>query len=296
MKGIILKAISGFYYVESDGVIFECKARGSFRKAKVSPVVGDKVEFSITSGNYGVLEKVEERKNLLQRPPIANIDKLFIISSRILPSPDIHMIDRLTALAVFNNIEPIIVFNKSDIGDFDELQSIYKSAGFKTHTVSALMQSGLDSLKDEISGCVCAFVGNSGVGKSSIMNCLFPKLDLKTGEVSVKLGRGRHTTRHVELFKNSYGGYIADTPGFSSIESFEANYEFKEKLSECFPDFADYIYDCRFSSCSHTCEKGCALLNALKEGKIQPTRHESYCLLYEEFKSINKWDNPRKNG
>ncbi len=290
MKGKIIKAISGFYYVETEEQLYECKARGNFRKAKVSPVVGDVVEFNHTSEECGVIEEICERKNLLERPQVANIDKIFIISSKILPAPDVRMIDRLTAMAVFNNIEPIIVFNKSDIGDFDELQKIYKNAGFKTYTVSAATQSGIDSLIQEIKDCVCVFVGNSGVGKSSIMNALFPQLQLKTGEVSVKLGRGRHTTRHIELFKNSYGGYIADTPGFSSIESFSVNYEFKEKLPLCFPDFSDYLYDCRFTSCSHTCEKGCAVLKAVENGLIEKSRHESYCQLYDEFKTINKWE------
>ena len=294
MNGIIIKAISGFYYVDSGEKVYECKARGSFRKAGVSPVVGDKVEISLVDNTHGTIESVCERRNLIIRPLVANIDKLFIVSAYETPAPDTLMIDRLTAIAVYNGIEPIIVFNKCDMGDFSELESIYKAAGFKTYTVSAAENIGVDLLKNEMRDCICAFAGNSGVGKSSILNALFPELSLKTGEVSEKLGRGRHTTRHTELFYHSAGGFVADTPGFSSVEEGLLTYDFKLHLSECFPDFSDYTDGCRFTSCTHTCEKGCSLLDAIKNGDVQESRHKSYVALYNELKDINKWNNTTK--
>ena len=186
MTGILIKAISGFYYVSFDGNVYECKARGNFRKAGVSPVVGDIVEFSLIDNTHGIVEKICERKNLFNRPLVANVDKLFIVSAYSTPAPDTLMIDRLTALAVYNNIEPIIVFNKADMGSFDEFYKIYSNAGFKTYVVSAKDNVGIDDLKAEMRDSVCAFSGNSGVGKSSILNALFPELQLKTGEVSDK--------------------------------------------------------------------------------------------------------------
>lgn len=294
-KGILIKAISGFYYVSSEDNVYECKARGNFRKTGVSPVVGDEVEFSLTDGIHGVVEQITQRKNLFNRPLVANIDKLFIVSAYSTPAPDTLMIDRLTALAVYNNIEPIIVFNKSDMGSFDELYKIYTAAGFKTFVVSARDNIGISELKCEMKNSVCAFSGNSGVGKSSILNALFPELDLKTGEVSDKLGRGRHTTRHTELFCVGEGAYVVDTPGFSTVDNNEDLYEFKLSLAECFPEFNEYLGECKFTSCSHTSEKGCAIIEAVKSGMIQPSRHESYIALWTELKDVNAWNKKGKN-
>ncbi len=290
MTGILIKAISGFYYVACDGNVYECKARGNFRKAGVSPVVGDTVEFILTDDKHGIVEQICERKNLLNRPLVANIDKLFIVSAYSTPAPDTLMIDRLTALAVYNDIEPIIVFNKADIGNFDEFYRIYSKAGFKTFVVSAKDNIGIGLLKNEMTGSVCAFSGNSGVGKSSILNALFPELQLKTGEVSDKLGRGRHTTRHTELFFVGDDAYVVDTPGFSSIDTNENLYEFKLSLADCFPDFSDYLDGCKFVSCSHTSEKGCAVIEAVKNGEIQKSRHESYVALAAELKDVTAWN------
>lgn len=293
MTGVLTKAISGFYYVSCDGRLYECKARGNFRKAGVSPVVGDGVEFSPTDNTHGVIENINQRKNFLTRPLVANIDKLFIVSAYKTPSPDTLMIDRLTALAIYNNIEPIIVFNKADMGDFDELYAVYKKSGFKTFVVSAKNNLGLQQLYKEISGSICAFSGNSGVGKSSILNALFPDLKLKTGEVSEKLGRGKHTTRHTQLFETE-NGFVVDTPGFSSIETNADLYSFKMSLADCFPDFSDYIGNCRFSSCTHTNEKGCAVIDAVNSGKIEKTRHQSYVTLLSELKNVTQWNNRLK--
>ncbi len=293
-KGILIKAISGFYYVSCDGNVYECKARGNFRKAGVSPVVGDMVEFSLIDNTHGIVEEIATRKNLFNRPLVANIDKLFIVSAYSTPAPDTLMIDRLTALAIYNNIEPIIVFNKSDMGSFDELYNVYRASGFKTFVVSAKDNIGVDLLKSEMQNCVCAFSGNSGVGKSSILNALFPSLQLKTGEVSDKLGRGRHTTRHTELFFVGEGAYVVDTPGFSTVETQEDLYEFKLALPECFPDFNEYLGCCKFTSCSHTTEKGCAVINAVANGKIQKSRHNSYVALSAELKDVTAWNSKQK--
>lgn len=292
--GILIKAISGFYYVACDGNVYECKARGNFRKAGVSPVVGDTVIFALIDDKHGIVEEIEKRKNLFNRPLVANIDKLFIVSAYTTPAPDTLMIDRLTALAVYNNIEPIIVFNKADMGSFDEFYDIYISAGFKTYVVSAKDNIGLDLLKSEMRNCVCAFSGNSGVGKSSILNALFPDLQLKTGEVSDKLGRGKHTTRHTELFFVGDGAYVVDTPGFSSVDTNEDLYEFKLALPECFPDFSEFLGGCKFTSCTHTSEKGCAIVDAIKSGKIQKSRHDSYVTLFTELKDVTAWNNKQK--
>ena len=294
MTGILIKAISGFYYVNCDGNVYECKARGNFRKAGVSPVVGDTVKFTLTDDTHGIVESICNRKNLFNRPLVANIDKLFIVSAYSTPAPDTLMIDRLTALAVYNNIEPIIVFNKSDMGSFNDLYEIYAKAGFKTYIVSAKDNIGIDQLKSEMQNSVCAFSGNSGVGKSSILNALFPNLQLKTGEVSDKLGRGRHTTRHTELFFVGDGSYVVDTPGFSTVDTNEDLYNFKLSLADCFPDFSDYLGGCRFTSCSHTIEKGCAVIEAVRDGVIQKSRHESYVALMAELKDITAWNNRQK--
>lgn len=294
MNGIIIKALSGFYYVESENQIYECKARGNFRKTGVSPLVGDRVEFEITDAGRGVVNTVIERKNLLIRPNVANIDKLFIVSSFQTPAPNAFIIDKITAIAVYNNIEPIIVFNKCDMGDFSAWLKIYKNAGFKTFVVSAETGEGIDDIKAELKDSVSAFTGNSGVGKSSILNRLFGESVIKTGEVSETLGRGRHTTRHIEAYKLSFGGYVVDTPGFSSLDYDTTDYAFKEQLPELFPDFSDYIYDCRFTGCSHTKETGCAVIKAVNDGKIEESRHASYLQLVEELKDLKPWESTNR--
>lgn len=289
MVGIIVKALSGFYYVEADGVTYECKARGSFRKSGVSPLVGDRAEIEKISGNTGVLDKILPRKNAIARPPVANIDKLFIVSSYTNPQPNTLLIDKMTVTARYNNIEPIIVFNKCDMGDFAEWQRIYENAGFKTYVISAKENIGLEGLKNELKDCISAFTGNSGVGKSSILNNLLGESLIATGEVSEKLGRGRHTTRHTQLYELSFGGFVADTPGFSSFELDTTDYSLKEKLSDCFCDFNDFSYDCKFSGCTHTKEAGCAVLKAVDNCEIEPTRHKSYLQLFEEMKDLKPW-------
>ena len=293
MTGIIIKALSGFYYAESNGVVYECKARGSFRKNGISPLVGDRAEIEKVSESTGVVDKILPRKNAIIRPPVANIDKLFIVSSYTNPQPNSLIIDKMTVTARYNGIEPIIVFNKCDMGDFSDWQKIYENAGFKVFTVSAEQNFGIEAIEKELEGCICAFTGNSGVGKSSILNAILGE-NIQTGEVSEKLGRGRHTTRHTELYPVKNGGFVADTPGFSTFELTADNYDLKEKLADCFFDFDDFVSDCRFSGCTHTKESGCAVLEAVSNGKIEETRHKSYLQLFEEMKDLKPWQ--KKNS
>ena len=289
IDGIIIKGIGGFYYVEAaDGIIYECKARGVFRKEKITPLTGDKVEISVDENNKNSIDKIYERRNMFKRPPIANVDKLVIVSSVCDPRPNLLIIDRLTAVAVYKNVEPIIVFTKNDLQSADEYIEIYKNAGFKTFAVSNETGEGIGEVKAVIENGVCVFTGNSGVGKSSLINRMYPDFALETGEISKKLGRGRHTTRHVELLKIN-NGYIADTPGFSSLD-FETNDLIKkDELAFCFPDFSDYIDSCKFSTCAHVNDKGCRLIEAVNNGDVMRSRHESYVTMYNEVKDIKDW-------
>lgn len=289
IDGIIIKGIGGFYYVEAaDGIIYECKARGVFRKEKITPLAGDKVEISVDENNKNSIDKIYKRRNMFKRPPIANVDKLVIVSSVCDPRPNLLIIDRLTAVAVYKNVEPIIVFTKNDLQSADEYIEIYKNAGFKTFAVSNETGEGIGEIKAVIENGVCVFTGNSGVGKSSLINRMYPDFALETGEISKKLGRGRHTTRHVELLKIN-NGYIADTPGFSSLD-FETNDLIKkDELAFCFPDFSDYIDSCKFSTCAHVNDMGCRLIEAVNNGDVMRSRHESYVTMYNEVKDIKDW-------
>ena len=289
IDGIIIKGIGGFYYVEAaDGIIYECKARGVFRKEKITPLAGDKVEISVDENNKNSIDKIYERRNMFKRPPIANVDKLVIVSSVCDPRPNLLIIDRLTAVAVYKNVEPIIVFTKNDLQSADEYIEIYKNAGFKTFAVSNETGEGIGEVKAVIENGVCVFTGNSGVGKSSLINRMYPDFALETGEISKKLGRGRQTTRHVELLKIN-NGYIADTPGFSSLD-FETNDLIKkDELAFCFPDFSDFIDSCKFSTCAHVNDKGCRLIEAVNNGDVMRSRHESYVTMYNEVKDIKDW-------
>lgn len=289
MDGLIVKAISGFYYVKTEIGIIECAARGKFRNSNITPLVGDRVEINIEDGK-GTVEKICDRKNELKRPPLANIDKLFIVSSSTVPTPNTLLIDRMTAICAYKNIEPVIIFNKNDLEDVSEWCRIYSNAGFKTFACSAITGEGIDKIKAELSGVVSAFTGNSGAGKSSLLNIIFSDLKLTTGDVSSKLGRGRHTTRHSELFAHEFGGYVADTPGFSSLETDKDDLSFKELLPDCFIDFEEHKGACMFGDCKHIGEKGCSVCKAVEDGKIEKTRYESYLALYDELKDIKAWN------
>ena len=295
MQGRILKALSGFYYVDCDGRMVTCRARGKFRKDGISPLVGDLVDFREISETEGYVEAILPRKNAFERPAVANIDQLVIIASGAIPRTDPILIDRVASLATLKGCGVIVLLNKSDLDRADNLYEIYTASNIPTLRVSAVTGEGLNELKTLIAGKVSAFTGNSGVGKSSILNALDSRFALKTGEVSLALGRGRHTTRHVEMFRLENGAEVMDSPGFSSFETEELNLELKHRLPETFPEFLPYLDDCQFVGCSHTKEKGCAVLAALQEGKIHPSRHKSYLRLYEELKPLQDWEvNKRK--
>lgn len=290
MDGLILKGIGGFYSVESSGHVYTCKARGLFRKNRITPMAGDHVLFSAENTEVeGTIEEILPRKNFLTRPPVANLDKLFIVASIQDPMPNTLIIDKTVAAAEHKGIEPILVITKSDFADCTGLQNTYKLAGICTVVVSSVTGEGVEEVRNLLHGSVSAFTGNSGVGKSTLLNAVFPNLALDTGEISKKLGRGRHTTRHVELYPVEGGGYVADTPGFSTLDIERYELIDKDQLMYCFREFAPYLTECKFTSCSHTCEKGCAVLEAVKSGKISSSRHESYKAMYNEVKDIKQW-------
>ncbi len=290
MKGRIQKALSGFYYVKSGEVLYTCRARGKFRKSGISPLVGDFVEFLPLDGGEGMIEKIEPRKNAFDRPAVANIDQLVIVVSQALPITDPYLIDRMTAIAALKNCGVLICINKCDLDPGQALYAYYTQAGFPTLCVSAASGEGMEALSQTIAGKLSAFTGDSGVGKSSILNALDSSYHLKVGEVSQALGRGRHTTRHVELYTLSSGAEIIDTPGFSSFDAQGLSLALKRKLPETFADFAPYLGQCRFVGCTHTKEKGCAVLAAVKEGKVVRGRHDSYLRLFNQLKELEEWN------
>ncbi len=291
MEGRILKALSGFYYVDSgEGPLIQCRARGRFRHQKITPLVGDRVRMTPLEEGTGVLDSILPRKNAFQRPAVANIDQLVVVASGAVPVTDPFLIDRVAAIAEHKGCECLICVNKCDLDQGDELCRIYQAAGFPTLRVSAETGQGIPALAEAIAGKVSAFTGNSGVGKSSILNALEPDFRLPVGEVSDKLGRGRHTTRHVELFRLSNGAVVADTPGFSSFDA-ELEQELGiEELPQAFREFRPYLGQCRFIGCAHVKEKGCAVREALAEGKISPSRHASYVRLYQQAREVRPWE------
>ena len=293
-EGRIQKALSGFYYVDTGTEILTCRARGKFRKEGISPLVGDRVEVRELGGGEGFVEAILPRKNAFARPAVANIDQLVVIASGAIPKTDPFLIDRVVAIAALKGCDVIILLNKCDLDSADDLYEIYRAAGFQTLRVSAQTGEGLDELVPLIRGKLSAFTGNSGVGKSSILKALDPEFHLQVGEVSDALGRGRHTTRHVELYHLACGAEVVDSPGFSSFETEELNLELKHQLPETFREFRPYLNDCRFVGCSHTKEKGCAVLEAVRRGGIQKSRHASYLRLYEELKPLKDWQETKK--
>ena len=289
MKGRIRKALSGFYYVDTGERLVTCRARGRVRKEGISPLVGDMVELS-AAGEDGMIDAILPRRNSFSRPAVANIDQLVIIASGAIPRTDPYLIDRMTAIGALKNCGVLICVNKCDLDRAEELCAIYDRANLPFTLVSAETGEGLDTLRTMICGKLSAFTGNSGVGKSSLLNALDPNFSLKVGEVSHALGRGRHTTRHVELYTLDGGAEVIDTPGFSSFDTEELGLEMKARLPELFPDFAPYLGACRFTGCGHTKEAGCAVLEAVRSGKIDRSRHESYLRLRGELQSLKEWD------
>lgn len=295
MTGVIMRSLSGFYDVDCQGETLRCRGRGKLRHQKAKPLVGDRVSVSRISDREGALDAVLPRLNAFERPAVANIQQLIIVASGAIPVTDPFLIDRLTALAVSKGCAPVIVWNKWDLSPEPELSELYRRAGFQVICCSAVTGQGMEELRAVMSGKVSALTGNTGVGKSSILNALDPNFQLPTGEVSVKLGRGRHTTRHVELFRLPGDILIADTPGFASFEEQRQPGEDPAKLAFWFPEFRPYLEGCAFVDCAHVKEQGCCLLEAVGRGDVARSRHESYVRLYQQAKEhYRPWENKRR--
>ena len=289
VQGRIIKALSGFYYVAADGELLECRARGKFRKTGDSPLVGDWVTVLRESPEKGTVRTVLPRKNSFVRPAVANVDLLVILASRSVPVTEPFLIDRMTAIALRQNVEPVICVNKADLAAPEPLAEIYRAVGIPAVCTSAETGAGIETLRTLIAGKTVAFTGNSGVGKSAILRSLCPDLKIETGEVSEKLGRGRHTTRHVELYPIGGGTWVADTPGFASFDLELMDPIPKEELADCFPEFRPFLGRCRFLDCTHRKEPDCAVLTAVSAGQIPRSRHQSYLRLYEAAEKIKPW-------
>ncbi len=289
-EGLIIKLLGGIYFVEASDVVYECKAKGVFRNRNLSPVCGDWVEIQITDGETPVISKVFDRKSLIIRPQLANLDYLVLVNSVCEPSPNLLLIDKFIAIAEYKGIEPVVVFTKTDKKSEEELVSIYKNVGISVFAVDNTTGQGCEELKEILSGKLSAFTGNTGVGKSSLLNNLFPDLNLDTGEISKKLGRGKHTTRHVELFKLHDGVYVADTPGFSSFDTNKYDIIFKDELASCFREFSGFTGKCKFQDCNHISVPGCEIIRAVNDGIISKSRHENYVKMFEEAKNLKEWE------
>lgn len=287
--GRIIRSLSGFYDVQTGNGLVTCRARGILRKEGCSPLTGDMVEITVERGK-GMVEKVLPRKNSFVRPAVSNMDALVIFAANVNPVTEPFLIDRVAAIAGDQEVQVVLCVNKCDLDPALDLTRIYRKAGFQVICTSAETGDGVEDLRELIRGKLVAFTGNSGVGKSSILNRLCPELALPTGEVSEKLGRGRHTTRHVELYDLGGGTYVADTPGFSSFDTDQMDVILKENLQYAFPDFGLYIGRCQFHDCSHRKEPGCAVTAALAAGELEQTRYDSYLKLYEKASQIKLWE------
>ena len=287
--GRIVRSLSGFYEVRTPDGTVTCRGRGSLRRSGDSPLTGDMVEISIEKGR-GMVEKILPRKNSFVRPAVANIDALVIFAANVNPVTEPFLIDRVAAIAGDREVPVVLCINKCDLDPAVDLMRIYSRAGFPVILASAETGEGVDTLRALIRGKLTAFTGNSGVGKSSMLNALCPSLSLATGEVSEKLGRGRHTTRHVELYDLGDETYVADTPGFSSFDTDQMDVMLKENLQYAFPDFRAHLGNCQFHDCTHRKEPGCAVRKALEEGLLEPTRYDSYLRLYEKASQIKQWE------
>ena len=282
----IMKSVRGLYTVVSpDGILQECSARGVLRKRGQEPYVGDWVKVE-----ENVITELFPRKNEIIRPPLANLDQLCFVVSMCEPQPNVRLLDKFIAVAVYKNIQPLLFLTKIDLSAYQEIYELYQSVGVPVFLIDYQNPESLAAVKKAFQHKVSALTGNSGAGKSTLLNALYPDLSIPTGEISQKLGRGKHTTRHAQLYALENGGYIADTPGFSTFETMRYAVIRKEELADCFLEFGEYQHQCQFHDCSHTCEKGCAVLEAVKEGKIPLSRHQSYCAMYAEAKQIKEWE------
>lgn len=285
-NGIIVKALSGFYYVKADDNVYECKAKGKFKFNGQSPLVGDKVTFS----DDRIITAIEPRKNSFIRPAVANIDCMVFIASNTKPITDPFLIDRVSVIANSNDCELVVCINKTDIDQGEELFHIYSAAGFKTISTSAVTNEGIDELKQYLHGKISAFTGNSGVGKSSILNSIIPGANILTDDISEKLGRGKHTTRHVEFYMMDENSYIADTPGFASFDIEMMNDITEEELPSLFYDFEPYLGNCKFLDCHHINEPSCGIKRAVEQTFIASTRYDSYVKLFDIVHNNKSWD------
>ena len=287
--GRIVRSLSGFYEVQTETATVTCRGRGSLRRTGESPLTGDLVEITVEKGK-GMVERILPRKNSFIRPAVANIDALVVFAANTNPITEPFLIDRVAAIAGDREVPVYLCVNKCDLDPGDELVRIYKRSGFPVIRASAETGEGVEALRQLIRGKLTAFTGNSGVGKSSMLNALCPELGLSTGEVSEKLGRGRHTTRHVELYALGEDTFVMDTPGFSSFDTDQMDVLLKENLQYAFPDFGPHLGSCQFRDCSHRKEPGCAVRAALDRGELEPTRYDSYLRLYEKACQINQWE------
>lgn len=295
MQGRIIKATGQQFTVCGEEGRFLCRARGRFRLEGGYPLAGDFVTVlpDREQEGFGTIAKVEPRRNRLVRPPVANVDRLLIVASLAPPVTPQTLVDYLTVLAEYHGIVPVICFNKIDQKDAGHAALQYRLLGYPALAVSAATKEGLPQLAEALAGGLTVLTGHSGVGKTSLLNALVPGFAARTGEISERIGRGRQTTRHVELLPWAEG-YVADTPGYSSFDAVEMEMTEKERLAWCFPEFRPYLGRCRYNDCTHVTDEGCAILEGLAAGDLLPGRHDSYCRLYERLKDVQKWQLKKK--
>lgn len=289
VTGRIVRSLSGFYDVQTSDKVITCRGRGSLRRTGLTPLTGDLVEITVEKGK-GMVEKILPRKNCFVRPAVANIDALVVFAANTNPVTEPFLIDRVAAIAGDQEVPVYLCINKCDLDPAIDLQNIYTNAGFSVICASAETGEGVEALRELLRGKLTAFTGNTGVGKSSMLNALCPSLELPTGEVSEKLGRGRHTTRHVELYCLSDDTFVADTPGFSSFDTDQMDVLLKENLQYAFLDFAPHLGKCQFRDCSHRAEPGCSIRQAVDSGELEKSRYESYLRLYEKAEQVKLWE------
>lgn len=292
---LILRSLGGLYLAETENGVVECHARGIFRKNKISPCAGDRAYLEYEAGEP-VISELLPRKNQLIRPPAANIDCIIFVVSTCEPDPDLLLLDKFISVAEYKNILPALVITKSDLRQRQDIEKLYSHIGYKVFVPDYSDEHSVEPIKNLIAGKICILTGNTGAGKSTLLNHIDSSLCLATGDISKKLGRGKHTTRQASLYKLSNGGYIADTPGFSTFETNKYDIIFKDQLKYCFREFAEYNGKCRFPDCAHIKEAGCAVIKAVEDGYIAGSRHSSYCEMYEEAKQIKEWELEKYNG